>query len=311
MTYLADAFLEPALDWPGAGTAFGPTPNAPPADPTGAALRQVLALMSPTLPSVSMTRAVSGPLDWLSAPLDPLSDERARAFNALLRGSGDAPPANDPAALLQPVAANAGGPPPRSQTPATDPAPAAGGPRNPLDPVGMGGVTNALDPLNLPAPSPLALREQDLRNPNVKAFLTLLSQSEGATYNSLAGDHPTGRRNTFSDFSRYPGGIAGRYQIIPSTYKKLSDELGLADYSPHTQDLLAAQAIADRGAMPALLKGDLDSVLQLVAKEWASLPQGKEKKMDVSAYPRQPYLPYERVRAIFDAYATPWEPSVP
>jgi len=196
-------------------------------------------------------------------------------------------------------------------------------PRGPTPPFGnvpdverTDGVTNALDPpeSGTPAsgqvtPEQMATLETHLKHPNVQGFLSLVANTEGATYNSRFGDRLGGRRKTFDDYSQYPDGgpandPSGRYQFNPNTYDDLSRKLGLTDYSPHTQDLMAVQRIIDRGAMPSLLAGDLDAVLPDVAPEWASLPQGSGA-LDMSFYKKQHTTPYAEVRRLFDLYRAP------
>jgi muramidase (phage lysozyme) len=128
----------------------------------------------------------------------------------------------------------------------------------------------------------IAQLETNLKHPNVEAFLSLIAHSEGATYNSLLNG-PHGQQNTFDDYSRYPGydhpkgSASGRYQILRKTYDDLSPRLGVRDFSPHTQDLLAAQLLTQKGAMQPLLKGDLDAVLAAAAPTWRSLPSGRDQ----------------------------------
>jgi muramidase (phage lysozyme) len=152
----------------------------------------------------------------------------------------------------------------------------------------------------------MAALERHLQNPNVQAFLSLIATTEGETYDSLYGDRPAGRRRTFADFSAFPGqgadrAASGRYQIQPATYNDLSARLGLTDFSPHTQDLMAVQRLIDRGALGPLLKGDLAGALGGASQEWASLPQGPGGR---NRYP-QPYVPYGRVHDLFDLYRSP------
>ena len=128
--------------------------------------------------------------------------------------------------------------------------------------------------------------ETDLRNPNVQAFLSTVAQAEGATYNTRYG------KGTFSDYSHFPTyrdahTPSGRYQITADTYRRLSAKLGLTDFSPHTQDLMAAQLLAERGAMGPLLSGNLDAALSGASVEWAALPKGPNSS---NRYPHQPYM---------------------
>src|SRR5262249_48915461 len=63
--------------------------------------------------------------------------------------------------------------------------------------------------------------ESHLQHPNVQAFLSMIAQAEGATYNTRYGG------GTFSAYSKFPGygrrnTASGRYQIVADTYKGLS-----------------------------------------------------------------------------------------
>jgi muramidase (phage lysozyme) len=240
----------------------------------------------PAAPAPSLDNALDALAAMLGIGAAPASSTSA--------GAGDQP-------LLQLTAARGAG---RSAPPVATQPPFAANPPNALpgDPFATPGLTNALDPITAPSLTNLQQRELDLDNPFAKSLLTLLAQTEGATYNSLYRDQLAGKRKIFSDYSRYPRAStrSGQYQIQQNTYDRTSTELGLKDYSPHTQDLLALQLVADRGAMPALLTGDLDTVLPLIAPEWASLPKGKDQ---MNAYPPQPFTPYDRVRTLFDLYS--------
>ena len=64
-----------------------------------------------------------------------------------------------------------------------------------------------------------------------RALLDAISAGEAPDYNVLNGG---GR---FSDMSHHPGGrAAGRYQDLPSTWRRISGALGLKDFSPESQD---------------------------------------------------------------------------
>jgi muramidase (phage lysozyme) len=147
----------------------------------------------------------------------------------------------------------------------------------------------------------LSALEANLRNPNVQAFLSTIAQTEGATYDTLYG----GRR--FNDYSTFPGygrthSPSGRYQINAQTYNDLSAKLGLTDFSPHTQDLMAAQLLVREGAMGPLLAGDFDAALRAASNAWASLPTGPNLP---GRWPNQPYKPYHTVRSIFELNRSP------
>jgi muramidase (phage lysozyme) len=125
---------------------------------------------------------------------------------------------------------------------------------------------------------------------NALAFLDLIAVSEiGKTmlaneetddgYRVLVGSTPHALI-LFSSYSAHPHKLnrmlnstaAGRYQIIYPTFAGLSGELGLTDFSPETQDRMALQLVFERGAMPAVLAGNIEKALDLCRQEWASLP---------------------------------------
>jgi hypothetical protein len=80
-----------------------------------------------------------------------------------------------------------------------------------------------------------------------------------------------------TDLSTYPGSPdhpAGRYQETYTNYNEFAPQLGLSDFMPHTQDLIAVQLMVNDGAAGHLLSGDFDSALLGLSHTWASLPQG-------------------------------------
>lgn len=120
-------------------------------------------------------------------------------------------------------------------------------------------------------------------------MLDTISRAEGANYDTLYGG------KTFDDYTQYPEGTnaAGRYQIQPTTYADLSDRTGLTDFSPHTQDLMAAELLQEKGAMAPLLAGDFDTAIFHAARAWASLLQGPGLPGYYSGSPfNQPFKSY-------------------
>jgi muramidase (phage lysozyme) len=133
--------------------------------------------------------------------------------------------------------------------------------------------------------------EAHLGNPYVRAFVSTIGDAEGAGYNTFYGGAK------FGDYSRFPGyghdnTASGRYQIMAATYDRLSAKLGLTDFSPKTQDLMAAQLLVEDRAMEPLLSGNADAALSGAPRTWASLPKGPNLP---NRYPGQPYMPYNRV----------------
>lgn len=115
-----------------------------------------------------------------------------------------------------------------------------------------------------------------LQAPNVQAFLRMIRAGEGTAgangYRTLFGgqlfsgydDHP---RITVTA-GGYTSTAAGAYQILSRTW----DGLGLADFSPASQDLAAVMLIRRRGALADVLAGRIERAILKCAKEWASLP---------------------------------------
>ncbi len=66
---------------------------------------------------------------------------------------------------------------------------------------------------------------------------------------------------------------AGRYQTLERNYDFYRAKLGLEDFSPESQDLIAWQQISEcRGAVAAIDGGDLTPAVSAVRHLWASFP---------------------------------------
>jgi len=65
---------------------------------------------------------------------------------------------------------------------------------------------------------------------------------------------------------------AGRYQLLARFYDAYKKQLDLPDFSPPSQDAIAATQIAERGAMNDVLSGYFDSAIAKCGHIWASLP---------------------------------------
>ena len=120
---------------------------------------------------------------------------------------------------------------------------------------------------------------------NVWAFMRAIRFCEG-TYDEDGYRRIVGGQ-LFTDFSRHPGKLihierynvwssaAGAYQITRTTWNALVRMYGFPDFTPATQDLAAVALIQGRGALPAVLSGDLAAAVHWCAPEWASLPGSK------------------------------------
>ena len=140
-----------------------------------------------------------------------------------------------------------------------------------------------------------------LGHPNMQAFLALIRQGEGTAgpngYRTLVGgalfdgyaDHPRQKVwiPSIGDYST----AAGAYQILAGTWDKVRVLAGLPDFSPASQDLAAVQLIRNRGALAAVLNGNMLDALGKCSWEWASLPPWR--------YSKQGTLTMARAQALF------------
>lgn len=147
-----------------------------------------------------------------------------------------------------------------------------------------GAISNQTDRYNV---------SSDMSETNVKAFLAMISASEGTnrgdpyrvcygyrhTIRDLA-DHPaiTGEWSGESIANlgpKYAGMVstaAGRYQIIRATWISARRALGLKDFGPASQDAAACWLIRNRGAMGDVRAGRIAEAVTKCRSEWASLP---------------------------------------
>ncbi|MBP3945116.1 glycoside hydrolase family 104 protein [Psychrobacter sp. K31L] len=132
--------------------------------------------------------------------------------------------------------------------------------------------------------------EQALQNPNVRKFLDLISYTEGTQGNGYRTAFGGGKLNSLNDHPRYlksftqtdgksnKTSAAGRYQFVSKTWDGVARQYGLRDFSPQNQDLGAVALLFQRGAIPALLKGDYQTAIKKTGDEWASLPSSNYKQ---------------------------------
>jgi hypothetical protein len=157
-----------------------------------------------------------------------------------------------------------------------------GGGRNPaLVQVGYKpGPQQAQSPLTAQQQAQAVTAARDaMSNPEVFAFMQALSDGEGQ-YNELNGGH----KFVGWDYPGYANRAAGAYQIIPDTCKGLSRQLGLTDFSPDTQDIMAAHLIVQGGALPYLLNGDVEGAVGKLRGIWPSLPGGGQAHVDLNGF---------------------------
>ena len=123
---------------------------------------------------------------------------------------------------------------------------------------------------------------------NVTAFLDMLAWAEGTDngrqptrdrgYDVIVGgqlfrgyaDHP----RVLVDLPklRIQSTAAGRYQLLRRYFDAYRKTLGLRDFSPLSQDLIALQQIRERRALPLIQAGRIAEAIHAVRNIWASLP---------------------------------------
>lgn len=154
-------------------------------------------------------------------------------------------------------------------------------------------------PIKLTAEDRLAENREYLKNPNMLAFLKAIAAAEGGDYDFKYGAIK-GRRNDpwrFTDYSTHPGPriggkttAAGMYQINQDTWKEMGGNMGLTDFSPDTQDLIAVEILRLIKAAESVKSGDINAALGKASRRWSALPQGKGQP---GYYPKQPSVTFE------------------
>jgi len=134
-------------------------------------------------------------------------------------------------------------------------------------------------------PKKIQFLENALKSQNVQAFLKVIRKCEGTDaedgYSYLFGSNPRNKRR-FQDFSKHPklsfpfgkttSSAAGAYQIMGYTYDDLVKSLGITDFSPKSQDLMACERISYRNCLQKVIDGKFSESIYGCNKEWASLP---------------------------------------
>ena len=145
----------------------------------------------------------------------------------------------------------------------------------------------------------LAENEEHLTHPNVAAFLKAIAAAEGGGYDFKYGalKGRSDDRWRFTDMSTHPGpGIDGRstaagmYQITRPTWQHHGAKLGLRDFSPRTQDLIAVEILRSLGLIDLIKAGEIAAAMPRAARTWAALPMGPGQG---NHYPRQRHVSYD------------------
>jgi muramidase (phage lysozyme) len=145
----------------------------------------------------------------------------------------------------------------------------------------------------------LAENEALLADRNVAAFLKAIAEAEGGGYDFKYGAVKGKRKDPwrFSDYSTHPGpGYGGRttasgmYQITMDTWRNHGGKMGLTDFSPKTQDLLAVEILRSKDVIDKIKAGDIAGAIRPAAQIWAALPMGPGQR---NAHAPQPYMKYD------------------
>ena len=165
-----------------------------------------------------------------------------------------------------------------------------------------GEVTNAMR----------ARLEPLLENPNVRSALDVIAYSEG-TYGKgndgydvgfgtvpidISKGHPrTTRQFTQTDGTKNRSSAAGRYQVLARTYDDVAPRLGISDFSPRSQDLIAVALMERRGALDDVVAGNLEKGISKLGQEWVSLPSAN------TAVTKQNKRTYKDIKDFIDSNA--------
>jgi len=167
-------------------------------------------------------------------------------------------------------------------------------------------------------------------NKNVSAFLDMLAYSEGTIrfgnqngYNVIVGGalfDDKGTPEFFDDYADHPRKLvslpklkikstaAGRYQLLSRYYDYYKKKLGLKNFEPLAQDLIAIQQIKEQKAFQCILDGDIKTAIDRCKNIWASLPGAgygqHEHKLE------NLLKEYDRALQAFPAKKPPLEASV-
>jgi muramidase (phage lysozyme) len=153
----------------------------------------------------------------------------------------------------------------------------------------------------------LSENQEALKHANVQAFLKAIADAEGGGYDFKYGAFK-GKKNDpwrFTDYSTHPGpgsgGVttaAGLYQITKETWKDHGERrMGLTNFTPDTQDLIAVSILRGLGVIEKIKAGDIESSLAQACVRWAALPAGRGKP----GHYQQPYVEFERFESAYKA----------
>lgn len=121
-----------------------------------------------------------------------------------------------------------------------------------------------------------------LQNGQIRAFLRCIREGESgqddSAYTIVNGgthfDAPPWVHPWHGVSTTHGARASGAYQFLGTTWARVADALGLSgdQFTPPNQDCGAVYLIAGRGALQAILDGDLVKACSLLRDEWVSLP---------------------------------------
>lgn len=154
----------------------------------------------------------------------------------------------------------------------------------------------------------LAENRAYLENKNMQAFLKAIAEAEGGGYDFKYGA-VKGKKDDpwrFTDYSTHPGpGVGGRttaagmYQENVDTWREMGSNMGLSDFTPETQDLIAVEILRVLKVADNVTSGDLNAALDEASHRWSALPQGKDK---AGRYPKQPSVSFDKFEADYKRF---------
>ncbi len=127
----------------------------------------------------------------------------------------------------------------------------------------------------------LASLEALSKDPKIRAMLDVIGYAEGTDkahgYRTKVGGGDQGdlsqkNRNIVNLGGGLKSSASGRYQFLNSTWKIVAAQLGLTDFSEHSQDLAAIKLLQDNGAIDKLQRGDFKGAVKATRHTWASFP---------------------------------------
>ena len=147
-----------------------------------------------------------------------------------------------------------------------------------------------------------------LKDTNMWAFLKAIAEAEGGGYDFKYGA-VKGKKDDpwrFTDYSTHPGhGLGGRttaagmYQENIDTWREMGGNMGLSDFTPETQDLIAVEILRVINVAESIKSGDINAALDKASRRWSSLPMGKGK---TGYYPKQPSVSFDKFESDYKRF---------